>query len=180
LRSLNHRSGIIAERTVILLFPVAILFFFLSGCQKQEHFPDTPEIEYMNYFNVFTLTSQYAVKGILTFSYHDGDGDIGYAGYDTLPPFQQGGQFYYNLVVKYYEMQNGAMVERILDPPLSSRIPVLNPLDPGRAIKGTITDTLQMDPNPVHDTIQLKVFIYDRTLHKSNVISTPVIILKRR
>jgi hypothetical protein len=178
---LNHRIRIIAGKAGIILFvPVVAALFFLTGCQKQEHFPDTPEIEFMSYFNVFTLTSQYAVKGILTFSYHDGDGDIGYAGYDTLPPFQPGGQFYYNLVVKYYEMQNGVMTERVLDPPLSSRIPVLNPLDPGRAIKGTITDTLLMDPNPVHDTIQLKVFIYDRTLHKSNVISTPVIILKRR
>jgi hypothetical protein len=162
--------------SVILL---VILSGFFSGCMKQENFPDTPQIEFLNYTNEFD-TGHIATRGILNISFHDGNGDIGLNTGDTFPPFQKNGPYYYNYVILYFEKQNGVFKQIDLDPPFSSRIPVLAPLDPGKAIKGFIADTLGLNPHPFFDTIQIKAFIYDRGLHKSNVISTPEIILRRR
>jgi len=68
--------------------------------------------------------------------------------------------YYYNYVIKYFVKQNGVFNQIDLDPPFSSRIPVLTPLDPGKAIKENIVDTFELDPNPgIHDTIQFKAFI---------------------
>ncbi len=162
----------------LFLLPV-ILSGFFSGCMKQENFPDTPQIEYMNYTNVFD-TGRFAIRGILNISFRDGNGDIGLSPGDTFPPFQKKGDYYYNYVIMYFEKQNGVYQQLDLDPPFSSRIPVLTPLDPGKSIKGFIVDTLGLNPHPLNDTIQIKAYIYDRGLRKSNVISTPEIILRRR
>ncbi len=150
----------------------------ISSCVKQEEFSDIPEITYRQFVTMFD-TGQYAVRGVLAFDFQDGDGDIGINPGDTLPPFNRSGGYYYNLVIQYSEKRDSGYVEVILDPPLSARIPVLNPDYPGKAIKGFIADTLIMDPSPAYDTIRLEFFIYDRALNKSNVLSTPDIALRR-
>lgn len=155
------------------------MLFLVSGCVKQESFSETPEIEFLSYQSYFD-TGQFATSGILGITYRDGDGDLGLNPGDTFPPYQKNGEYYYNFVVRYFEKQYGTFTERILDPPLSGRIPELTPLDPGKAIKGVIYLDLLLDPFPQFDTVQLKVFIYDRRLHRSNEISTPEIILRGR
>ena len=155
----------------------SILFIFF-GCVKQENYPVEPKIEFLSFITLFD-TGEYAVKGILNISFTDGDGDIGLSSYQTSPPFDTGSPYYYNYVITYFEKQQGVFVPLDLNPPFSYRIPVLNWEFPGKPIKGTITDTLELNPKPVFDTIRLEAFIYDRALHKSNVISTPEIILKR-
>jgi hypothetical protein len=159
-----------------------VLFFSIlfssSGCVKQEHYPDEPQIEFLGFYTVFD-TGQYAVKGILNISFTDGNGDIGLNTNDTYPPFDTGSPYYYNYIITYFEKQQGVFVPIDLDPPFSYRIPVLNREFPGKPIKGMISDTLELNPYPLFDTIKLEAYIYDRTLNKSNVISTPEIILKR-
>ena len=150
----------------------------MLSCVKQESYPDIPEIGYGSFQLQFD-TTQYAKRGILIFSFQDGDGDIGLNPGDTNPPFEKGGPYYYNLVISYFEKQAGQWVEIILDPPFSARIPVLNPDYPGKPIKGYITDTLTLDPAPQFDTVRFSFFIYDRALHQSNVVTTPDIVLKR-
>jgi len=156
----------------------AIVLLLISSCVKQESFSDTPEISFREFLRVYD-TGQYAVQGILSFSFQDGNGDIGLNPGDTFPPYNPEGPYYYNLVINYFEKQNGTWVEVFLDPPYSARIPVLTPEDPGKAIKGFIVDTLTLNPLPVFDTIKFELFIYDRALHQSNVISTPEIPLIR-
>jgi hypothetical protein len=160
----------------MLLIPV---LWTGTGCLKQESFPNTPQIEFVSYYSVFD-TGQYAVRGILTISFRDGDGNIGLNPSDTFPPYNKEGQYYYNYVISYFEKQNGIFTKIDLEPPFSARIPVLTPLDPNKAIKGIIVDTLgPLNPLPLYDTIKFEAFIYDRTLNKSNVISTPEIILRK-
>ena len=155
------------------------MLVFLGGCLKPEQYPDIPEIRYENFIRVYD-TGTYAIRGILIFSFRDGNGDIGLNnGKDTLPPYNKNGDYYYNLVITYFEKQNGTYIKVETEPPFSSRIPVLNPDNPGKAIKGMITDTIPLNPHPVYDTILFEVFIYDRALNKSNVITTPEIILKK-
>ena len=160
---------------------VTLLLFWLvlsSSCMKKETYPDVPAIEFQN----FTLLFDYikvARKGILTISFTDGNGDIGLRPGDTLPPYQKDSNYYYNYVIDYYEKQHGQFVKVPLLLPFSARIPPLTPDYPNKAIKGIIVDTMQMNPAPVYDTIKFVFFLYDRALNKSNVDSTPPIILRR-
>ena len=146
---------------------------------KKQSYSDVPEIGFLGFEMIYD-TAQVVRTGILSISYQDGNGDIGLSPSDTFPPYQKNGPYYYNYVIMYFEKQNGVYKQIDLNPPFSSRIPVLTPLDPGRAIKGTITNTMTLDPHPLFDTIQFQAFIYDRGLHKSNVITTPEIILRKR
>jgi hypothetical protein len=165
-----------------LFFILVIFAVFLSvftGCMKKQSYSIVPEISLQS-FELMYDTGKYPKSGILNFSYQDGDGDIGLYSWDTFPPYHRNGDYYYNLVINYFEKQNGVFVPVNLTIPFSARIPVLTPNDPDKAIKGFIEETLALYPPPPHDTIKFEVFIYDRALHKSNVITTPEIILKRR
>jgi hypothetical protein len=155
-----------------------ILFFFITGCLKKENFSEIPAIQFVGFTEVFD-TGLYAVRGIITISFQDGNGDIGLNAGDTLPPYDKAGKYYYNFVVTYLEKRNGTYDTVLLDPPFSARIPVLTPDDPNKAIKGVINDTVVLNPKPVYDTVRFTVMIYDRALHPSNIVSTPEIILKK-
>lgn len=162
-------------------FVIAVLTAFVlvtTSCMKQEHYPDVPEIEFSNWVSIFD-TGQYAKTGALTILFRDGNGDIGLNPGDTFPPYNKDGQYYYNYVINYFEKQNGTFVKIDLYPPFSARIPFLTPDYPNKAIKGIIVDTLGLNPKPVFDTIRFELFIYDRGLNKSNVVTTPEIILRR-
>ncbi len=151
----------------------------LGSCMKKEVYPDIPEIAFERFTTEFD-TGMYARRGYLTISFKDGNGDIGLRPDQKEPPFDTGSIYYYNYVIDYYEKQQGTFVKIELDPPYNARIPYLTPDDPNKAIKGIIVDTLTLNPRPVYDTIKFKFFIYDRALNKSNVDSTPPIILKRQ
>ncbi len=155
------------------------IFTGLTGCTKKESFSDIPQIDFISFINVYDA-GQFAKFGILTISYQDGNGDIGLSESDTLSPYQKNGSYYYNFVITYYEKQKGIFKQIDLDIPFSARIPPLIPDDPNKAIKGTITDTLVLNPHPAYDTIKFGVFIYDRALNKSNVVTTPEIILRKQ
>jgi hypothetical protein len=152
---------------------LVICMILLSSCMKKETFPVIPEIAYQRFILEFD-TGMYAKRGFLTISFKDGNGDIGLLPSQTKPPYD------YNYIIDYYEKQNGVFVAVPLDPPYNARIPYLTPDDPNKAIKGIIVDTLALNPFPLHDTVKFKFFIYDRELNKSNVDSTPPIILRRR
>lgn len=147
------------------------------GCMKKESFPVTPYIEFRGFSSLFD-TGFYAKKGILTIYFTDGDGDLGYGDDDTYPPFDSTGAYYYNFVVDLFGMKNGVFEHVSTAMPLSSRIPKLT-TETNKAIKGTINDTIPLFPLS-YDTIRFDVYITDRALHKSNIISTPPIILKKQ
>lgn len=161
---------------LITLFTGMIL---LSSCMKKEVYPEIPEIAFQSFITQFD-TGMYAKRGFLTISFKDGNGDIGLWPDQKWPPFDTGSIYYYNYIIDYYEKQNGTFVKVVLDPPYNARIPYLTPDDPNKAIKGIIVDTLALNPMPLHDTVKFKFYIYDRALNKSNVDSTPPIILRRR
>ena len=152
----------------------------LSSCVKQEKYPDVPQITFLNFITAFD-TGKYAVSGYLRVSFTDGNGDIGLNDGDTLPPFDTSGQYFYNYVITFFAKQKGIFQKIDLHPPFSARIPMLNPDYPGKAIKGIITDTINLGliPHGLYDTIRFEAFLYDRALNKSNVITTPEIVLKR-
>jgi hypothetical protein len=164
---------------ISLLIATVAAFSLLTACMKKEVYPDIPQIAYQGFTLEFD-SSQYARRGFLTISFKDGNGDIGLRPNQKEPPFDTGSIFYYNYIIDYYEKQNGTFVKIDLEPSYNARIPYLTPNDPNKAIKGIIVDTLILNPVPVYDTVKFKFYIYDRAVNKSNVDSTPPIILRRR
>jgi hypothetical protein len=168
------------KKQLYLIFLLLVgISVFISGCMKKQNFPDTPQISYMG-FELFIDTANVVRKGVLSISYQDGNGDIGLNPGDTFAPYQKSGLYYYNYVINYFEKQNGVFHQVFDSIPFSVRIPVLTPNDPNKAISGFIMDTMLLYPTPVHDTIKFEAFIYDRALNKSNVVTTPEIVLRRR
>lgn len=169
-----------SAKTAFCILSAAILALAFPSCMKKESYPIVPQIEFAGYYNIFYDSSKIARKGVLTISFTDGDGDLGLHDYDLYPPFDSLSPYFYNYFIDQYLKINGAFVlDTSLVTPLRYRIPYLTPDDPNKAIKGIIVDTLPLNPKPVHDTIKFSMYIYDRALHKSNVVFTPEIIVRR-
>jgi hypothetical protein len=151
-------------------------------------FPDVPYIEYIDFVKIYNPDLEIYDRGVLSFSFEDGDGDIGLNSNDTFPPFNASSPYYYNLIITYFEMQNGVLTEVPIlwfNPQteqydtltLSARIPDLTPEGINKAINGDIEDTLFIyNFNSIYDTIMFEAFIIDRALNESNVISTQLIV----
>jgi hypothetical protein len=150
-----------------LLFLIPVLFVVLTACKKLPTYPEIPALEYKSVtFGEGSLGKTFT----LTVSFTDGDGDIGYheSGNgsiydDTLS------QYYRNLVITLFYWDNNEWVEDTTE--RGARIPWLTPEGPHKALKATIDKT---DDLPfIVGKIRLTAFIYDRALHKSNIIVTP-------
>ena len=170
------------------LFLLILLIGGYCSCKKVEKYPPTPSIEYMSFTRIYNPDLDIYDRGVLEFYFEDGDGDIGLNPGDTFPPFNASSKYHYNLIITYFEMQNGVLVETPIlwfNPEteqydtltLSARIPNLTPDGINKAISGEIQDTLFIyNFNSVYDTIQFDAYIIDRALNESNTISTPLII----
>lgn len=174
------------KQTVVII--TLLIFLVALGCKKYEEYPPEPRIEFMD-FLLLRDAQGIDQRGVLRFSFTDGDGNIGLYDSDSLPPFD------YNLFIRYFEQQNGSFKEVFLissryinDTTLvydtatfNGRIPLLTPAGKNKSISGEIEDTLFVN-NPLspYDTIMFEVFIRDRDLNESNVIQTPPIVVKKR
>lgn len=156
-----------------------ILLLAFSSCKPEDSFPVEPYIEYVS-FTKIQNTAGIDEKGILKFSFTDGDGDIGLSDDDSEPPFDSSSMYYYNFFITYFEKQHGVYEEIELALTNNSRIPIINPDEKARSINGEIEMELFINnPFTTYDTIRFDCFIVDRALHHSNTISTPDIIIKK-
>jgi len=166
-------------RHIILIIVIVGMFY---SCKKKDVYPTVPEIKFENFLTIYYGGLSYPDRGVLIFSFTDGDGDIGLYQSDTLPPYD------YNLFISYFEIQNGDTVEVFLtqtDPAtgdidtlnFNGRIPLLTPPGSNKSISGEVEDTIFIhNPLSPFDTIMFKAYMVDRALHKSNTITTPLII----
>jgi len=171
-----------------ILILILVLSSAILSCRKFEEFPNEPAITYNNFTVLFNPQTGITERGVIRFSYTDGDGDLGLDKGDTLPPFDKDSEYYYNLIIKYFEKQNGIFVEVPLlswnvdsmyfdTLTFNSRFPVLTPESGNQAIKGIFNDTLFIyNPLSTFDTIKFKAYIIDRAFNKSNEIETGEII----
>ena len=167
---------------------ILLALLFITSCKRYEDYPPEPSIEYLD---MTLLRDEQGIdqRGVLKFSFSDGDGNIGLYDSDTLPPYD------YNLFVRYFEKQNGTFREIFLitenyindttieydTASFNGRIPILTPAGKNKAISGEIEDTLFVNnPLSAFDTIMFEVYIQDRDLNKSNTIQTPPIVIKKR
>jgi len=164
-----------------------ILIISLTRCQKLPEFPDEPGIRFEGFEQLRDVNGKDSA-GVLRLYFTDGNGDVGLAPKDTLPPFNRGSKYYYNFYISLFEKQQGQWT-RIFFPPLTpggdtitnnSRIPDLRGSQGERAIEGNLSIVLfTANPFSTFDTIRYEVSIVDRALNQSNMITTsPIVLIK--
>ncbi len=162
----------------IVLFLLLPAISLLTSCIKEDQYPIEPVIQYQG-FGVMSDINNHDSLGQLTISYTDGDGDIGLYDYDTIEPYK------YNFYMKFMYMKNGQMTELIPSDTnlgFNARIPILTPAGKNKNIKGEISIDLELYyawPLLESDTIGFEVFIKDRAQHISNIIQTPLFIIRK-
>jgi hypothetical protein len=156
---------------------IAILLLLFSCKIDAPMFPSEPTLK-------LEKVEQFQRKGIdssvvITLNYTDGDGDIGLNPTDTFPPFNFGSPFFYNLIVKVFEVKNGVELPIVI--PLTTdtisfndRITNLTPTGKNKSISGNIVINLNAIPYPgiLPDTMIYKIIIIDRKLNVSNEVQT--------
>lgn len=161
--------------TLIFLFLAALGF---TSCLKKEEYPIEPLIRWESYA-VLPDANGYDSLSFLKVSYTDGDGDIGLYNSDTVAPYK------YNFFVKMFQMKNGSLQEIIFpDTSLNfnGRIPILTPTGRNKNIKGDIEMMIEIyfaRPVLLSDTIAFEIYLMDRALHKSNVVSSPLLLVRK-
>jgi len=160
---------------LFLLIPVLSLF---TGCIKEEQYPVEPKIEFESFATARDISGKDSL-GAITISYTDGDGNIGLYSWDTVEPRK------YNFYLKFMELVNNQLVEvKPVDSTLTfnARIPILTPAGRNKNIKGDITMYLELyfaRQILKSDTIGFEIYIKDRDLNESNVVETPLFIIKK-
>ena len=154
----------------LILILVLFVFLLATSCKKLPTYPDVPILEYKS------LTFSQDADGndekfTLTATFTDGDGDVGYRESGNGAVFDSSSSPYYNnFVVTLSILRNNVWQDTVFT--ISNRIPYLTPEGPHKALKATIDKTDDL-PFIGTATIRFSAFIYDRALHKSNVITTP-------
>lgn len=169
---------------------ICLLFLVLvaCSCQKPVEYPIEPKIAYEGFAYLFNADSTFSGEGIISFSYTDGDGDLGLDEGDTVSPFGRHDAHYYNMVIDYLKLENGVFVKKPLlswnaqtqsydTATFNARFHRLRDSEEPKAISGTM-DYRLMVQNPLspNDTVKFEIRILDRALHESNTIQTESIV----
>ncbi len=160
----------------------SFLILFTTSCLKPESFPDEPVIEFVD----FTALGD---SGKLTFSFTDGDGDIGLTQNQLSPPFDSLSYYYYNLYIHYYEKMNGVWVRGTAHPdnfPTADsitwayRLDNITPIGQNTALRGEVEIILEpryFNSSSNHnDSLRYEFLLIDRNLNISNIVETPLIV----
>jgi len=166
------------KRKKLIYCLLIISITILTSCLKKENYPLVPVLKYEDFIKIPELDG-IDKRGVLKLSFTDGDGNIGLDDNDKKKPYD------YNLFISFYEIQKGVPTPVKLDGDsgvsFNARIPVITPKGKNKSISGTIEDTVYINNflSP-YDTIFFEVYIVDRDLNKSNVVTTPYIIVKKK
>lgn len=163
------------KRFFSLIFIVAIA---ISSCRKPDEFPVQPVITYKSIFA--TQNAQgFDDKVTVLLDFTDGDGDVGYKplGENGSPYDDPASQYYDNYVAKLFQFKDTAWVEYPTVLPLGGRIPYLTPQGKIKTLKGEIACDFDVPPAAALDTFRMDIFIYDRSFHQSNTVTTTAFVL---
>jgi hypothetical protein len=184
---------IFKSRSFLVSAFIAAVFFY--GCKGNEIYPIVPAIVFKDAFVIYNSSNTDSFI-VVSFTYKDGDGDIGLDANQNSPPYNtdtlgpnnsNSNRFTNNIWVNYFQKANGLYTQPVI--PFTSdtvredvRVGNLTPDGTHKAIRGEIRVQLNTVPRsyPDHsDTIKLKLRLVDRALNISNEIETPDLYLKR-
>ncbi len=169
---------------IVILFTIA----FVAGCKKEDPEPVAPVITFVE----ATMASNNA-SAVVKLDFLDGDGDLG------LKQEENVGEQEYNVFVNYYEKINGVWELKspiITDSPditsptgvkydttnTNLRFPFLEN-ESQRALQGDIKLDLLLNSQAfiktsTPDTFKYEIYIKDRSLRSSNIITTTDLIVE--
>jgi hypothetical protein len=153
---------------------MAVLCF---SCHKEKQYPVEPVIEFLDFVKFGNDSADFKIN------FTDGDGDIGLDKGDTFPPYDKNSRYYNNIFLRYqYKDTLGNYHDYLLPliPPatvpdtlgFNYRIPVVTPFGQDKSLNGEIHVRMYA-PYQVHPIYRFRCYIYDRALHKSNVVDSP-------
>ena len=164
-------------------FTLILIGMIISSCRKPDEFPVEPIITFKSVSTIQNLQG-YDAKIIVVLGFTDGDGDIGYKQPgENDPIFDDTTSIYFsNYFARYSILRNGVWLttESPILPPrdsLEGRIPYLTPDSKNKSLKGEISCEFFTPFFAIQDTFRLDLYIYDRSLHKSNVVTTAEFII---
>ncbi|MBD3638623.1 MAG: hypothetical protein HUJ25_14825 [Crocinitomicaceae bacterium] len=166
----------ILTKIKLITASLAVIILCFS-CFKSEEYPLEPVIS----------DPQVQVLGdsaVVSFSFTDGDADLGLEPSDTFGVHAPGSYYYYNIYLDYFEKDDSQGWVPGMD--LSGdtirfayRIKPIEVSENTKGIKGTIDVDIQNFANPFStqsDTVKFAIKLIDRALNESNVIETSEII----
>lgn len=154
-----------------------ILFFsMLFSCYKIEEYPPEPEIEYKSFVlrDTIDANDNIMLSGKLTFSFVDGDGDIGSKETSDTSKTEENKALFIDILVK----DSSGFVEKDLEIPYDYTLPYFEAEASNPTLKGDISvSDITFYPPFKKDTIKLRFYIEDRDGHKSNTEETEIFVL---
>lgn len=172
MKHLNPLSFWQVLRSNYKLFLPSFMVIAVLSCTKKQDFPDEPVLS-----NLRIMVNSDSTANILV-DFTDGDGDIGLRPQDTTGVYNPDtGIYKFNLIIDYYENQNGTWVKPREDV-FSARISDLGGSGP---LQGTI-DRLIGDGltyfDPVSPNLQFRyeVQLVDRSLNTSNRLTSDILV----
>ena len=162
---------------VQLIFPFLVILITMNSCFKSQEYPLYPIISDAEFF-IFGDSAQ------LSFSFTDGDGDIGLYDSETESPYDTSSRYHYNLYIDYYEKDDVLGWQRGLDFDGDSivfkyRLEPIIVKGKSRGIKGTMDVSMETYYNPIStqsDTIKYSIVLIDKALNESEMIWTNEIV----
>lgn len=156
-----------------------IVVFGLSSCLKDVDYPNRPQIEFIEMTLNYGTLSITDSLGIVSFSFTDGDGNLGLDdATDSDGVFAEGEPYHFNLFIRYFEKRNGVFEEFVIEnPPLHARFERLTSAGVGNSIEGRMDAWFGARPGSPYDTVRYEVYIVDRDLQHSDTIVTPEVVL---
>lgn len=161
-----------SPKNYLLILVAALL---MAGCKKSDQYPVVPVITFKSMNSVKDLQGRDDHLAI-TFSFTDGDGDIGIDTNEVnIPPFV--GEYANNIHIVFYWDSLGTWIHNSQYDD-RGRLRVITPEGSQKAIRGDIEkDPVFLWPLQTNLRIRYDIYIYDRALHKSNTITTPAIVV---
>ncbi|MDE6494468.1 MAG: hypothetical protein K2O66_04065 [Bacteroidales bacterium] len=162
----------------------------LGGCVKPEEFPVEPYLEFRQ--NIFSYEADAGGDTVerlaVEFYFQDGDGDIGRKTEEEVEPYV--GEYFHNLHFNLLEvLPDSSLVPVYMRDSLGIEYPIsynyhlhyIEPINADGTLKGTVTWQVDDFSSTAFfmqgKTVCYGIYLYDRALHKSNVIYTSPIIL---
>ncbi|MCF0206459.1 MAG: hypothetical protein HUK15_03425 [Bacteroidales bacterium] len=156
---------------LVILFLSLLCSFVLQSCEQKNNYPIVPTVSFKEFsFQDTVILNNEVKRGTLTFSFTDGDGDIGF---DTTQPRQN------TIFMTKYKMVDNVITPMDLLVDLNYFVERLYSDNEKKAISG---DMLVEDLNEYKmtfgDTIMYKFYIVDRAGNRSNTDSTGLIVIR--
>jgi hypothetical protein len=161
---------------------IGIALLTLYACKKPVSYSEIPAISFQTFTKTITtdLLGNKILKGRLAFYLIDGDGNIGFNESDTTSPWSPGTEYFNNLHLTFFKMNNGNWIPDTSFN-LAYRTPYIEPKGQNKTRKCTIMIDIDYEYNSSgqlpFDSIMYSFYLYDRTLNKSNTESTGLILL---